>query len=271
MNRCSCSTTDPNCFHRASCQQIVTHCLAPYLWSETLAGYLFDVTPSTCHSPSFLIAVDGSLDILQRRQIQIRKAKKCHRKGKKDNSTREHVPWHDPIGTASIGRCIGLGSIARSIATIRQLSADSPKGPSRRNLARCPSIRLRGDVGYEELNIGSAAGEGHERHCCLARRSADLAEVRFHAVADAAERGGGAELMNVPRARCCPRSRDRPSTKWCRTANGEVADMRLQTGENAPSARLLTPAQRELTSGGAIPLRGEQPFLRARASGNPKQ
>ena len=115
-------------------------------------------------------------------------------------------------------------------------------------------------------SISVGGGRGHERHCCLAG-PADLAEVRFHAVADAAERGGGAELMNVPRALLRGPYGLRQN---CRTANGEVADMRLQTGENAPSARL--DARTEGTDvGGAIPLRGEQPFLRARASGACKQ
>ena len=46
--------------------------------------------------------------------------------------------------------------------------------------------------------------------------------------------------------------------------------MGLQTGENAPSAGL--DARTEGTDvGGAIPLRGEQPFLCARASGTREQ
>ena len=56
----------------------------------------------------------------------------------------------------------------------------------------------------------------------------------------------------------------------CRTANGEVADMGLQTGENASSTRLDARAQ-GTDIGGAIPLRSEQPFLRARASGTRNQ
>ena len=50
----------------------------------------------------------------------------------------------------------------------------------------------------------------------------------------------------------------------CRTAHGEFAYMGLQAGENASSAGLNGRAQ-GLDIGAAIPLRGEQPFLRARA------
>ena len=46
--------------------------------------------------------------------------------------------------------------------------------------------------------------------------------------------------------------------------------MGLQTGENPPSARLDARAQ-GTDIGGAITLGGEQPFLRARASGACKQ
>src|SRR5271165_2710213 len=91
--------------------------------------------------------------------------------------------------------------------------------------------------------------------------------MRFHAVGDVAECRIGAELMNVPRALLRGPDGLRQN---CRTANGEVADMGLQTGENAPSAGLDARAQ-GLDIGGAIPLRGEQPFLRARAPGTRKQ
>ena len=46
--------------------------------------------------------------------------------------------------------------------------------------------------------------------------------------------------------------------------------MGLQTGENAPSAG-LDPGAKGTDIGGAIPLRGEQPFLRALASGTRNQ
>src|ERR1700751_1710700 len=128
-------------------------------------------------------------------------------------------------------------------------------------MTRCPSVRLRG---LSSISVGS--GRSHKRHRCLAG-PADLAEVRFHAVPDAAERGGGAELMNV--AGALLRGPD-GLRQNCRTANGEVADMGLQTGENASSAGLDARAQ-GTDIGGAIPLRGEQPFLRARAPGIRKQ
>src|SRR3984893_5074164 len=115
-------------------------------------------------------------------------------------------------------------------------------------------------------SISVCGGRGHERHRRLAA-SAHLAEVRSHAVANAAECGGGAELMNVPRALLRGPDGLRQN---CRTANGEVANMGLQTGENAPSAR-LDARTKGTDVGGAIPLRGEQPFLRARASGARKQ
>jgi len=73
--------------------------------------------------------------------------------------------------------------------------------------------------------------------------------------------------MNVPRALL--RGPD-GLRQDCRTAHGEVADMGLQTGENAPSAGFDARAQ-GLDIGGAIPFRGEQPFLRARAPGTRKQ
>src|ERR1700721_1679694 len=111
-------------------------------------------------------------------------------------------------------------------------------------------------------SISVGGGRRHERHRRLAG-PAGLAEVRFHAVADGAECGGGAELMNVPRALLRGPDGLRQN---CRTANGEGGDMGLQTGENAPTAGLYARAQ-GTDIGGAIPLRGEQPFLRARASG----
>jgi hypothetical protein len=73
--------------------------------------------------------------------------------------------------------------------------------------------------------------------------------------------------MNVPRALLRGPDGLRQN---CRTANGEVADMGLQTGENAPSAG-LDARTKGTDVGGAIPLRGEQPFLRARASSARKQ
>src|SRR3984957_99158 len=111
-------------------------------------------------------------------------------------------------------------------------------------------------------SISVGGGRGHKRHRCLAG-PAHLAEVRSHAVGDTAERGGGAELMNVPGALL--RSPD-GLRQNCRTANGEVADMGLQTGENASSAGLDARAK-GTDIGGAVPLRGEQPFLRACAYG----
>src|ERR1700729_4510290 len=115
-------------------------------------------------------------------------------------------------------------------------------------------------------SISVGGGRGHERHRRLAG-PAGLAEVRSHAVADSAECGGGAELMNVPRALLRGPDGLRQN---CRTPNREVADMGLQTGENAPAAGLDARAQ-GTDVGGAIPLRGEQPFLRARASGSRKK
>src|SRR5271165_2908280 len=73
--------------------------------------------------------------------------------------------------------------------------------------------------------------------------------------------------MNVPRALLRGPDGLRQN---CRTANGEVADMGLQTGENLSSAGLNARAQ-GLDIGGAIPLRGEYPFLRARAHRTRKQ
>jgi hypothetical protein len=108
-------------------------------------------------------------------------------------------------------------------------------------------------------SIPIGGGRGHERHRCLAG-PAHLAEVRSHAVGDAAECGAGTKLMNVPRALLRGPDGLRQN---CRTANGEFADMGLQTGENVPSARLDVRAQ-GLDIRGAIPLRGEQPFLRPR-------
>src|SRR5580692_12599122 len=83
-------------------------------------------------------------------------------------------------------------------------------------------------------SISVGGGRRHERHRRLAG-PAGLAEVRFHAVADGAERGGGAELMNVPGALLRGPDGLRQN---CRTANGEVADMGLQTSEDASSAGL---------------------------------
>src|SRR5580658_6918065 len=126
-----------------------------------------------------------------------------------------------------------------------------------------PPVRLRW-MWLSSISVGG--GRRHERHRCLAG-PAGLAEVRSHAVADGAECGGGAELMNVPRALLRGPDGLRQN---CRTANGEVADMGLQTGENAPSAG-LDARTKGTDVGGAIPLRGEQPFLRARASSARKQ
>ncbi len=126
-----------------------------------------------------------------------------------------------------------------------------PVGPSRR-------------MWLNSISVGGR--RGHERHRCLAG-PAHLAEVRFHAVADAAKCGGGAELMNVPRALLRGPDGLRQN---CRTANGEVADMRLQTGKNASCARFDARAK-GTDIGGAVSLRGEQPFLRARASATCKQ
>src|SRR6516165_7295660 len=93
--------------------------------------------------------------------------------------------------------------------------------------------------------------------------------MRSHAIADVAIRGVGAELPNVP---CALLGGPDSLRQDCRTTHGEVAcrDMLLQTGENASSARLNARAQR-LDICGAIPLRSEQPFLRARAEGTGKQ
>jgi hypothetical protein len=128
----------------------------------------------------------------------------------------------------------------------------------RQELTPFPSVRLRGLWGG---SISVSGGRRHERHRRLAG-PAGLGEVWSHAVTDAAECGGGAEMMNVPRALLRGPDSLRQN---CRTAHGEVADMGLQTGENASSAGL--DARAEGTDvGGAIPLRGEQPFLRTRAS-----
>jgi hypothetical protein len=103
-------------------------------------------------------------------------------------------------------------------------------------------------------SIPIGGGRSYERHRCLAS-PAHLAEVRSHAVADAAERGRGAELMNVPRALL----RDPAGLRQnCRTANGELADMRLQTGDKASSAGLDARAK-GMEISAAIPLRSE-PF-----------
>src|SRR3984885_14450264 len=88
-------------------------------------------------------------------------------------------------------------------------------------------------------SISGGGGRGHKRHRCLAG-PADLAEMRSHAVGDTAERGGGAKLMNVPGALL--RGPD-GLRQDCRTANGEVAHVGLQAGENAPSARLAARAK----------------------------
>lgn len=123
---------------------------------------------------------------------------------------------------------------------------------------------LRAEMGLSSISVGG--GRGHERHRRLAG-SAHLAEVRSHAVANAAERGGGAELMNVPGALLRGPDGLRQN---CRTADGEVADMGLQTGKDVSVARLDARTQ-GTDVGGAIPLRGEQPLLRACASGARKQ
>jgi hypothetical protein len=120
--------------------------------------------------------------------------------------------------------------------------------------------------GVRLSSISVGGGRRHERHRCLAGPTG-LGEVRSHAVANAAECGGGAELMNVPGALL--RGPDGLGQNG-RTAHGEVADMGLQTGENASSAG-LDARTKGTDIGGAIPLRGEQPFLRARASNARKQ
>ena len=70
---------------------------------------------------------------------------------------------------------------------------------------------------------------------------------------------GRAELMNVPGALLHGPDGLRQN---CRTANGEFANMGLQTGENVSCAGRDARAK-GTDIGGAIPLRGEQPFLRA--------